>query len=343
MTTRELITSALRAILATSVDKAPTANEVSSALDRYNLMLDSWSADELMPFDFVRVGFALTANKSQYTIVNGNAADADGICASQTPSTGALTINGALASGGSVTMDKPRHVVVVSTGDESARKFTVVGTTTYGDYLSEVITGANIGTAYGKEQFNTVTSVTIDGNATAAVTVGTDSVVSVRRPVNILSGFVRDSSGNDHPVYPVAREVYNEYPDKDATSSTLADIYSFNYDLAYPSGEISIYKTPSVSTFTMYLDCWLPFEKPTMATIDNAINLPGEYIEAALWNLAYRLGPEFGKIKEMPQMVIDLAKETRETLRLSAARRPKPHELVQPRAVVMGQPAVNGN
>ena len=103
------------------------------------------------------------------------AADADGICQSQTPAAGGqqnLTINGALASGGVATMDRARHVSIASAGNDSARTFTVTGTDRYGNTISEAITGPNATTVNGTKNFLTVTQVSVDDDTVGAITVG---------------------------------------------------------------------------------------------------------------------------------------------------------------------------
>lgn len=103
------------------------------------------------------------------------ATDADGIAQSQTPAAGgvqSLTINGALASGGTVTFSQPQHVTITSVADESARTFTVTGTDRYAAPLTEEITGANAGVAVGAANFATVTGITTDNDTTGAVTAG---------------------------------------------------------------------------------------------------------------------------------------------------------------------------
>jgi len=112
----------------------------------------------------------------QVTVGPIAAADADGICASQTPTAGALLINGALASGGSVTLDVQRRVLITAAGDESGTSFTIAGTNWQGNSISEIVPGPNATTASTVISFKTVTSVTIANNAVGAVTVGTNGV-----------------------------------------------------------------------------------------------------------------------------------------------------------------------
>ena len=93
-----------------------------------------------------------------------DALDADSISQSQTPSgAGNLTINGAKASGGVATFDSARQVTITSAGNDSARTFTVTGTDTKGDTVTEDITGPNNTTVTGSVFFATVTQIAVDG------------------------------------------------------------------------------------------------------------------------------------------------------------------------------------
>lgn len=124
------------------------------------------------------------------------AADADGICLSQTPAAGgvqSLTINGVLAAGGVATMDVARRVSITSAGNDSGRTFTVTGTDRYGKTQTEAITGPNTTTVIGAKDFKTVTSITIDDNSAGAITVGSGDEAATawipldlyRSPVNV--------------------------------------------------------------------------------------------------------------------------------------------------------------
>lgn len=102
------------------------------------------------------------------------AADADGICASQAGTAATpLLINGALASGGSVTFDIPRNVVAAWTGTSV---LTVTGTDIYGKTLVE--SSASGVSFTGKKAFKTVTSAVFSANTTGA-TVGSGVVLGL--------------------------------------------------------------------------------------------------------------------------------------------------------------------
>jgi hypothetical protein len=110
-----------------------------------------------------------------------DAADADGICESQTPSgAGALTLDGVLVSGGVATLDAARRVLITAVGDESGKTFTITGTSYNGQVQSETITGPNATTAQSVLDYKTVISVTISAAAANAITVGTNGVASSR-------------------------------------------------------------------------------------------------------------------------------------------------------------------
>ena len=107
--------------------------------------------------------------------------DADGIALSQTPgAAGNLTLAGALASGGTVTLTDAQHVTITSAADETGRTFTVTGTDRYGDAQTEAITGANAGEAEGSKNFKTITQIAVDAATTGAVTAGVNGNLESR-------------------------------------------------------------------------------------------------------------------------------------------------------------------
>ena len=106
-------------------------------------------------------------------------ADADNICASQTPlAAGAMTINGAAASGGVATLDVQRRVLITSAADDSDITFRITGTNSDNNPIRETITGGNAAAVYTVQDFKTVTEVYASAAASGAVTVGTNGVGS---------------------------------------------------------------------------------------------------------------------------------------------------------------------
>jgi hypothetical protein len=112
--------------------------------------------------------------KAKYIAADTTAADADGVCQSQTPAAGGaqdLTINGALSSGGVATFTAARLITIASAADDSARTFTVTGTDVNGAVQTETIAGPAT-TVTGALYFRTVTQVSVDDDTAGAITVG---------------------------------------------------------------------------------------------------------------------------------------------------------------------------
>lgn len=113
-------------------------------------------------------------------------ASANNIATSQSPGTAALTINGAAASGGVATIDSAtasntaigRRVIVTSAGNDTGINWTVVGTNSRGNRISDTFAGASGGAAQSNLDFVTVTSITPSAAAAGAVTAGTNGVGS---------------------------------------------------------------------------------------------------------------------------------------------------------------------
>lgn len=112
------------------------------------------------------------------------AASANGICLSQTPTSGtALTLNGAVVSGGVAILDAPRRVLLTYGNEGGARTLVVTGTDVFGMTISETLSvpSGAAGTVYTVLDYKTITSLVPAGSGwTAAVTVGTNSIASSR-------------------------------------------------------------------------------------------------------------------------------------------------------------------
>lgn len=105
-----------------------------------------------------------------------SAAVGNAVCASQTPAgAGALTINGANASGGVYTAPNstPRYLSITTGANESTKTFTVTGTDRHGNTMVYSTAGAGSATTtVYPVSFNTITSVSVSAATAAAVTVG---------------------------------------------------------------------------------------------------------------------------------------------------------------------------
>jgi hypothetical protein len=106
-----------------------------------------------------------------------DAANDDAVCETQTPTAGALALDGAAVTDGVAIFDAPRRVEISTTGDESAATFIITGTLWNGQVFSESISGISSGsTGATTQSFATVTSVTISVNANNDIIVGTNAL-----------------------------------------------------------------------------------------------------------------------------------------------------------------------
>ena len=125
------------------------------------------------------MAFKSTGSDVSSSFITAAAADPDGVStAAAVGNNAALTLGGALASGGSVTFDSPRNVTILSGGDDSAISFTVAGTDESGTAATESITGADTGTATGTKFFATITSITAVGDPAGNVSAGSGTSIA---------------------------------------------------------------------------------------------------------------------------------------------------------------------
>jgi len=104
------------------------------------------------------------------THFSAHAKTTNGICLSQTPTTGNLTLNGAT---GSATFDAPRHIVINPTGNESQRPFTITGLGEDGRAQTEVLYGGNVVRTVSDKVWTRIDQISIPNNAAGALTIGT--------------------------------------------------------------------------------------------------------------------------------------------------------------------------
>lgn len=166
------------------------------------------------------------------------ALDADGVITSATLTSGAQTLNGALVSGGIATLDSngmARRVYIASDGNDSGVTFTVTGKNWHGDSFSETITGPNATSVISDSDFKTVTAVSISGNSTGNITVGTGAKLSgpwipldmFRNPFGVGFGCIISSGGS--LTYSV-EHTFNDIQASVTAASTVAAVDVFAHE-----------------------------------------------------------------------------------------------------------------
>lgn len=122
--------------------------------------------------------------KSTTVTCTPTAVDADGVCASQSPGAGAITIDGALASGGVATFAAAQLVRLTSGGNDAGITFTFIGTDADGNYQSQTVAGTNASNSDTTLYFKTITSITKSGASAGTIIVG-NLITSVSRSLQI--------------------------------------------------------------------------------------------------------------------------------------------------------------
>lgn len=120
------------------------------------------------------------------------ATSTNAVCLTQTPTGGvAFTINGALAASGVATCGAAQLITVTTAGNESAKTITITGTDENGVTQTETMAGPNIATGTTTKYYKTITAISINTTAAAALTVG----VNIGAVSPVVKGF--RSNGSD--------------------------------------------------------------------------------------------------------------------------------------------------
>jgi hypothetical protein len=188
-----------------------------------------------------------------------------GIAASQTPAT-SFTLNGSLASGGTVTALGGRHLVFRCAGNNQGKTVTITGTAVGGSAQSETIGLTNAIWSVTKLAYDTVTGITISAASTGAITVGTSqSQAEITTELSSVQTFLTSNGmtrAANHLAYPFGESC--------ATSDAVMDT------LGYKTGRtISGRPTPvSLGLYGPYkVNSMTPNETTTLQTVKDFVDL----------------------------------------------------------------------
>jgi len=327
MNTRQLVYASFRALGTVAEGETPSDDMVNTGVECLNMLLDSMSAEELLPFDKVQRQIPLVANKKVYVIGDGVVFDEDQIGTASATDT-SFTIDTP------VVFDVPRQIVFTPAADESTNTFVCTGTNQRGEIITEDVPGAGGSVpSYSEKLFKTVTAITMSalaGNCTA----GSAPITRTTRPIRIESGcFVRTVAGVDTPVLICSRERYAEKENKN-TAGTPTALF---YDKQYPTGVIWLYPRPDDGTQEMFIEMWQPFKHVSTTDLSEIIFMPGEYLLALKWNLAVELAPEYGRMVQ--DYVFQKSRESMNIIRAANGKPVVPLAWTTPKEIVQGQPA----
>ena len=112
----------------------------------------------------------------QVTAGSLSAADDNGIHLTSTPTAGAVSLDGALVTGGVAYLGSPRRVLVTTAGADAGKTMTITGTDANGNIQVDTVTLPSASTVYTSLDFLTVTGITISATAAGAIIVGTNGI-----------------------------------------------------------------------------------------------------------------------------------------------------------------------
>lgn len=124
---------------------------------------------------------------------------------------------------------------------------------------------------------------------TASYTIGIGGVFDTVRPNAIKDAFILDINNHSYAVGVRPIEEYWYIPEKD-TQDRPRWLY---YDRTFPLGTLYLYYTPNASE-TLRLISFKPLETYDEVAVDD-VEVPGEYEEMFISNLALRVAPRYGR------------------------------------------------
>jgi hypothetical protein len=271
----DIISRALKDIGALEAGETPTPDAAQDAFEMLNDLIDQWSNEDMMVFNYQEIIFPVISGQTQYTI---------GPVASTANFIGA-TFQGSI-SGQILT------VTGLTTG-AVAQGQTLSGTgITPGTKIVEFITGAG-------GQVNEVGTYRLNISQTAA---STNITAYYQKPLSIDSAFVRVNTtsngqaitggGLDYPISVLTLQDYEMIGLKTLNGPWPKAIY-FNPNAE--TGNLFVWPNPAQGELHLFANSIFS----RYETLYDDIVLPQGYSMALRWCLAERLMPMYGKVSQI--------------------------------------------
>jgi len=133
-------------------------------------------------------------------------------------------------------------------------------------------------------------------------TIGAGATFNVLRPLRLERACTGTVGGVENELFIIdSRSSYDRIRLKGVTTTNIWAIY---YDPGVPLGSLYLIGTPAATT---PISLATPSPLQTFATLSTLINLPEGYQEAMKYNLALKLGPDFGGANQIPESVTQTA------------------------------------
>jgi len=288
----DIISRALKDIGALEAGETPTPDAAADALDMLNDMLDQWSNEDMIVFNFTEIIFPIIQGQTQYTIgPNPSTANFIGASFVGSISGNILTVTG--INSGAI-----------------AQGQTLSGTgITAGTKITQFLTGAGgnvneVGT-YQLNNYQTVASTTI--------------TAYYQKPLSINSAFVRiNTSSNGQPIlnggldYPVSVLSLQEYELIGLKTLNGPWPKALYFNPGEDSGNLFVWPNPSQGEMHLFADTIFS----RYESLASPVVLPQGYSMALRWCLAERLMPMYGKASQTQiSMIMKFAAQGKATLK----------------------------
>ena len=288
----DIVSRALKDIGSLEAGETPTPEAAQDAFDMLNDMLDQWSNEDMMVFNYTEIIFPIISGQTQYTI-GPNPSTANFIGASFTGSISGniLTVTG-ITSG------------AIAQGQTLSGTGIAAGTK-----ITQFLTGAggNVNEV-GTYQLNTYQTV-----SSTAIT------AYYQKPLSLNSAFVRINTnsngtpilngGLDYPVSVLTLQDYELIGLKTLNGPWPKAVY---FNPGEDSGNLFVWPNPSQGELHLFANTIFS----RYESLNTPIVLPQGYSMAVRWCLAERLMPMYGKASQTQiSMIMKFAAQGKATLK----------------------------
>ncbi len=284
----QIIKASLRKIGAIAAGETPDYQTIQDASDQLNILVKALNATGLHIWTETEAALFLQPNQVAYTLGGATMDHA-------TESFTATTLSSTAASGATS--------VSVASASGFADTYRVGIVLDSGSLFWTTESGAPSGSAVAL-----ASALTGPASAGNAVYVYQSDIV---RPLRVVSGRRFAFNGAiDTPMMQLARIDYRNLPNKTDTGT----VTQFFYDPrggANTQGIIYVWPAPPDVTSCVKFTWWRPVQDFTSSA--NTPDLPQEWLDALIWNLAYKMAPEYdctpnryAMIKEQAGSSLDL-------------------------------------
>lgn len=270
----QIVIDALKKIGAIEAGEAPAAEEISDGARQLNTMVKAWHAKGLHLWKLREGVLFLEKGKNTYTLGLESPDHA-------TEETDAVKTALSVAGAATDTTIEVESIAGIAANDE-------IGVVLDdGTFHWTTVSGAPAG--------STVTLAVALPSAAAAGKKVHSYTADLVRPLRVIESRRRDETADqDIPIIMFSRQEYFDTPNKSTESLTTEVYYDPQTTLINGArhGRIHLWPTPTDIDSTLRFTCALPIEDFDTAT--DSPDLPVEWSDALVFNLAVRLCPEYG-------------------------------------------------